>query len=103
MNAQLQTIPQPQTEPTQRQFNIPRWNLTLRIAFRFWMIYLGVYCLVTQNVVTLFNPDEGAIPDPATLWPLRPVISWVGAHILHVNAPLTAFWGGNSATSDDMF
>jgi hypothetical protein len=103
MNAQLQPIPQPQIEPTQPQINIPSWNLTVRIAFRFWMIYLGVYCLVTQNVVTLINPDEGAIPDPATLWPLRPVISWIGAHILHVNAPLTAFWGGNSATSDDMF
>ena len=43
------------------------------------------------------------MPDPATLWPLRPVISWTGAHIFHVNAPLSAFWGGNSATSDDMF
>ena len=104
MNAQLQTIPQPQTEPTQPQTDIQSWNLTLRIAFRFWMIYLGLYCLVTQNVASLFNPDEGAvIPDPATVWPLRPVISWTGAHILHVNAPLTAFWGGNSATADDMF
>jgi hypothetical protein len=106
MNAQLQTIPQPQTEPTksQPQLNIPRWNLAVRIAFRFSMIYLGLYCLVTQNVASLFNADEGAvIPDPATVWPLRPVISWTGAHILHVNAPVTAFWGGNSATSDDMF
>ena len=68
------------------------------------MIYLGLYCLATQNVPSLFNADEGAvIPDPATLWPLRPVISWTGAHILHVNAPVTAFWGGNSATADDMF
>jgi hypothetical protein len=104
MNAQLQTIPQPQTEPTQPQTDIPSWNLTQRIAFRFWMIYLGLYCLATQNVPSLFNADEGAvIPDPATVWPLRPVISWTAAHILHVNAPLTAFWGGNSATSDDMF
>jgi len=111
MNAQLQTIPQlqteptqPQTEPIQHQPNIPRWNLALRIAFRFWMIYLGLYCLVTQTTTTLFSPTEGAvIPDPATVWPLRSVISWTGAHILHVNAPVTAFWGGNSSTSDDMF
>jgi hypothetical protein len=104
MNAQLQTIPQPQTEPTQPQTDIPSWNLTLRIAFRFWMIYLGLYCLATQNVPSLFNADEGAvIPDPATVWPLRPVISWTAAHILHVNAPVTAFWGGNSGTADDMF
>ena len=104
MNAQLQMIPQPHTKPTQAQTDIPSWNLTLRIAFRFSMIYLGLYCLVTQNVASFFNADEGAvIPDPATLWPLRSVISWTGAHILHVNAPLTAYWGGNSATADDMF
>jgi hypothetical protein len=112
MNAQLQTIPQLQTEPIQPQqpqqpqpqFNIPRWNLTLRIAFRFWMIYLGLYCLSTQIITTLFSLNEGAsLPDLATRWPLRAVISWTGAHIFHVNAPLTAFWGGNSATADDMF
>jgi hypothetical protein len=104
MNAQLQTIPQPQTEPIQSQPNIPRWNLALRIAFRFWLVYLGLYCLATQNVTSLFSPDEGGVlPDPATLWPLRPVILWTGAHIFHVNAPVTSFWGGNSGSSDDMF
>ncbi len=37
MNAQLQMIPQLQTEPVQPQPqpNIPGWNLALRIAFRF--------------------------------------------------------------------
>jgi uncharacterized membrane protein YphA (DoxX/SURF4 family) len=104
MNAQLQTIPQPQTEPIQPQPNIPRWNLALRIAFRFWMVYLGLYCLATQIITSLFSLGEGAdFPDPATLWPLRPVIFWTAAHIFHVNAPLSPFWGGNSGTSDDMF
>jgi hypothetical protein len=108
MNAQLQTIPQPQTEPIQSQPqpqpNIPRWSPALRIAFRFWLVYLGLYCLSTQVITALFFPNEGAdFPDPATLWPLRPVIYWTAAHILHVNAPVTSFWGGNSGTSDDMF
>ena len=78
MNAQLQTIPQPQTEPIQPrpQPNIPRWNLALRIAFRFWMIYLGLYCLATQIITSLFTAPAGAdIPDPATrhwsLWSLK--------------------------------
>jgi len=100
MNAQLQTIPQPQTEPIQPQPNIPRWNLALRIAFRFWMIYLGLYCLATQVVRPLPATD---IPDLATVWPLRPAITWIGAHLFHVNAPLSAYWGGNSATLDSMF
>src|SRR3954454_91285 len=107
MNTQLQTIPQPQTEPTQSQSqpNIPRWNLGLRIAFRFWMIYLGLYCLATQVIISLINTAEMAtdFPDPATVWPLRPVISWTGAHIFHVNASPSPTFGGNSGTLDDMF
>jgi hypothetical protein len=100
MNAQLQMIPQLQTEPVQPQQNIPRWSPALRIAFRFWMIYLGLYCLATQIFPGLF---AGSGADPATLWPLRPVVFWTAAHIFHVNAPLSAFWRGNSGTSDCMF
>jgi len=106
MNAQLQTIPQPQTKPIQLQPNIPRWSPALRIAFRFWMIYLGLYCLATQIIPSLFTVNAGAgtgIPDLATLWPLRPVIFWTAAHIFHVNAPLSAFFGGNSGGGDCMF
>jgi uncharacterized membrane protein YphA (DoxX/SURF4 family) len=31
------------------------------------------------------------------------VISWTAAHIFHVNAPVTVFWGGNSGSPDCMF
>jgi hypothetical protein len=106
MNVQLHTIPLPQTEPIQLQFNIPRWNLALRIAFRFWMVYLGLYCLATQILSVLFTvptADSASLPDLATVWPLRPVISWVAAHIFHVNATLTVFWGGNSGSPDCIF
>src|SRR6476646_10397195 len=104
MNAQLQTIPLPQTEPIQPQLNIPRWNLSLRIAFRFSMVYLGLYCYATEIIPGLFSATGGpgaVLPDGATLWPLRPLISWTAAHIFHVNAPLS--FDINSGTSDDMF
>ena len=102
MNAQLQTIPQLQTEPIQPQQNIPRWSPALRIAFRFSMTYLGLYCLVTQFSTTLVAAGEGAdLPDPATLWPLRPAIFWTAAHIFRVNAPLC--FGGNSGSADCIF
>ena len=80
MNAQLQTIPQlptePKTEPIQPQQNIPRWSPALRIAFRFWLVYLGLYCLATQIITNLFTATEGAdFTDPATrhwsLWSLN--------------------------------
>ena len=108
MNAQLQTIPQlqtePKTEPIQPQANIPRWNPALRIAFRFSLIYFGLYCAATQIITTLFTATEGAdLPDAATLWPLRPVIFWTATHIFHVNASLSVFWGGNSGSGDAMF
>jgi len=106
MNAQLQTSPQLQTEPIQPQQNIPRWNLALRIAFRFWLVYLGLCCLATQITTSLLVPSGavgGIFPDPATLWPLRPVIFWTATHIFHVNAPLSSFWAGNSGSGDTMF
>jgi hypothetical protein len=106
MNAQLQTIPQPQTEPIPLRPNIPRWSPALRITFRFWMVYLGLYCLATQVITSLFTLTVGAgrnVPDLATLWPLRPVIFWTAVHIFHVNAPLSAFFGGNSGSSDTKF
>src|SRR5579863_2495443 len=102
MNAQLQMIPQLQTEPIQSQQNIPRWSPALRIAFRFWLVYLGLYCLATQIIASLFIASVGVdTPDAATLWPLRPVIFWTAAHIFHVNASLS--FGGNSGTTDCMF
>jgi hypothetical protein len=106
MNVQLHTIPLHQTEPIQPQFNIPRWNPFLKIAFRFLLGYLGLYCLATQLIISLFTApaaDLLSLPDPATVWPLRPVISWTAAHIFHVNAPVTVFWGGNSGSPDCMF
>jgi hypothetical protein len=104
MNAQLQTIPLPQTEPTQTQsqpqLNIPSWNPAVRIAFRFSMVYLGLYSLATQVITT---PTGADIPDLATVWPLRPVISWTGAHIFHVNASLSPTFGSGSGSYDCMF
>ena len=67
------------------------------------MIYLGLYCLATQAIISLFTGPVGSLPDPATRWPLRPLISWTAAHIFHVNAPLSPFFGGNSGSSDTMF
>src|ERR1043166_9812363 len=104
MNPQLQTIPQPDTEPAQPQLTMPRWNPAVRIAFRFSMVYLGLYCYATEILPGLFSATGGpgaVLPDGATVWPLRPVISWTAAHIFHVNAPLS--YDINSASSDGMF
>lgn len=86
MNSQLQTITKPRTEPVQHQQEIPRWSPALRIAFRFWMVYLGLYFLATGIFTSLIVGVN--IPDLATLWPLRPTIYWTAAHVFHVSVPV---------------
>jgi hypothetical protein len=100
MRPQLKT--EPKTEPIQPQPNIPSWNPALRIAFRFCLVYFGLYCLVTQITTSLFYASERVdLPDPANLWPLRPMIVWTAAHIFHVNAPLS--YGSSSGSADCTF
>jgi len=93
---------QAQTAPLPHESQMPEWSLALRIAFRFCLLYLGLYCLATQIITSLFSATQGAdIPDPATLWPLRPIVFWTAGHIFHVSAPLSL--GGNSGSGDCMF
>jgi uncharacterized membrane protein YphA (DoxX/SURF4 family) len=95
-------IPQVQTEPIPPQPQTPRWSLAIRIGFRFCLMYLGLYCIATQIVTSLFSATQGEeIPDPSTLWPLRPLVFWTAAQIFHVQAPLSL--GGNSGSGDCMF
>jgi len=94
--------PQLQTEPIPQQQQISEWSAALRFAFRFSVIYLGLFCLATQIITSLFSATQGNdIPDPGTLWPLRPLVLWTAAHIFNVAAPLSM--EGNSASGDCMF
>jgi len=91
-----------QSEPFPCQHQIPEWTPALRIAFRFSVAYLGLFCAATQIITSLFSATQGSdIPDLGTLWPLRPLVVWTAGHILHVAAPLS--FEGNSASGDCMF
>jgi hypothetical protein len=86
----------------QRKPQIPKWSLAVRIGFRFCLIYLGLFCLATQIITTFLSATQGQdIPDPSTLWPLRPLVFWTAAHVFHVQAALSM--GGNSGSVDCMF
>jgi len=94
--------PQLQSDPIPYQQPIPEWNPALRIAFRFSVAYLGLFCAATQIITSLLSATQGSdIPDPGTLWPLRPVVEWTAGHVFHVAAPLSL--EGNSASGDCMF
>lgn len=72
-----------------------RWGLALRVAFRFCFVYFGLYCIATQILSGLFPIPSVDIPDPSSIWPLKPVISWSATHIFRVNTPLV-FTGSGS-------
>ncbi len=87
------------TEPVQHELQVPLWGLASRVAFRFCFVYFGLFSLATSIITRLFSYSR--IPDPATLRPLRQLIFWTAAHILHVRATLA--FGYKSGSQDDMF
>jgi hypothetical protein len=89
-------------DPVQPSPKASQWSAAALIVFRFCVLYLGLYCLTTQIITSLFSATQGAdLPDPGTLWPFRPLVFWTAAHLFHVNAPLSM--GGNSGSGDCVF
>jgi hypothetical protein len=80
--------PQIQPEPIASEIEAPRWNLGLRIAFRFCFVYFGLFCLVTQILGGLFPIPTVETPDLASLPPVRPIILWTAAHVLGIQHQL---------------
>jgi uncharacterized membrane protein YphA (DoxX/SURF4 family) len=77
-------IDQPHTEAV-----TPPWSLTTRIAFRFCVVYFGLYCLSTQIITSFLSlPDIGWLSDPSIVPPWREVIAFTALHILRIKSPL---------------
>jgi hypothetical protein len=64
------------------------------VAFRFGVVYLGLYALATQIAGGLFLIPGAPLPALGTVWPLRPFTEWWADRVFGVTAPLVA---GNSA------
>jgi hypothetical protein len=68
------------------------WHPGLRVAFRFCFIYFGLFCLWFAQITFVFTGVVGRwLPDEAIMWQmvaLEPVTSWVGRHVLRVDALL---------------
>src|SRR5277367_5447178 len=77
------------------QLPATHWSSVSRIAFRFCFVYFGLYCLLTGIVVSLIPAPNVDIPDPSTVWPVRPVILWIAAHVLRIKAPLVYTGSGS--------
>ena len=74
----------------------PRWSLATRIAFRFCVVYFGLFCLSTQIITTLLNVPKVELPDPSAVPPLRPLIGFTAAHVFHLKVGAAFFEGTGS-------
>ncbi|NEW36914.1 DoxX family protein, partial [Nocardia cyriacigeorgica] len=73
-----------------------------RIAFRFCVIYFGLFCLLFTQIMFAFTGILGQwLPDRAILWQmevLAPALEWVGRHVFGVDAVLHLDSGSGDQT-----
>ncbi|HTE47290.1 MAG TPA: hypothetical protein VK636_18715, partial [Gemmatimonadaceae bacterium] len=79
----------PGVTPTSRAINHDtRWHPAARIAFRFCLVYFGLFVLTTQmlpEMCPIRGLDEH---DLGTLPPIRNLVLWIGAHVLRISRPI---------------
>ena len=75
-----------------------QWSVPARVAFRFCCVYFPLYALFEYGFPNPVHPWDLPIPNPATLWPARQVVSWAGAHVFGFKLPLpyTLDFGGDA-------
>ena len=77
------------------------WRLPTRIAFRFCVVYLGLFCLTFAQITYVFTGVVSQwLPDRGVLWQmlaLAPLTEWVGRTVFGVDSPLTDSGSGDQA------
>jgi hypothetical protein len=77
-------------EPTQA----PNWTPATRIAFRFALVYLGLFCLATQISGSMIPNLSFTYRGMGRLWPMRDVTHWTAASVFGVTSRLDDVSGG---------
>ncbi|MFC6012738.1 DoxX family protein [Nocardia lasii] len=76
-----------------------RWHPLTRIAFRFTVAYLGLFCAWMAQITFVFLGILGLrMPEEAMLWQimaLRPVSRWIGEHVFGVEAEIVMSGSGD--------
>jgi len=79
----------------------PRWSLTSRVAFRFSVIYFGLYVLITQMLGGLLVPGSFDVPPLQELPPLKNFVTWTAAHVWGISRPLVITGSGSGDKTFD--
>jgi uncharacterized membrane protein YphA (DoxX/SURF4 family) len=73
------------------------WSAAKRIAFRFCVVYFGLYIVLTQMLTSLLlatTNDSGAFELDMTR-PAKAAIVWVAAHVFRMARPIVTFETGS--------
>lgn len=95
MAEELITIPEPAVRPA------AAWSIARPIAFRFCFVYFILFSLSNQIINSIFIIPLNDVPDPATVWPFRLGVLWVGRHILGIKTELVYQETGSGDKSFD--
>ena len=72
------------------------WTPLRRVVFRFGVVYLTLFCLVTQISGSLIPNPWVPYRDLGRLWPVREITNWVGRTIFGIDVPLDSVSGGET-------
>jgi hypothetical protein len=81
--------------PLQQDSKTTPWSLRHRVAFRFCLMYLGLYCAATQILAGILLFPKVDIPELATVWPMRQIIFWTAAHVFRIRHELVYTGSGS--------
>ena len=71
-----------------------RWTPATRAAFRFAVIYVGLFSAATQIVGGVLLLPNAALPSLGVVWPLRELTAWAAVRMFGARGSLT--YTGNS-------
>jgi len=82
------------TPATNHAVSTLAWSPLTRVGFRFCVIYLGMYSVATQIAGGVFLLPTTYLPAFGTMWPMRPITTWIAVRVLGATPPLV--YSGNS-------
>jgi hypothetical protein len=72
-------------EPPRPAPDAPRWKPATRLAFRFGLVYLGLFCLATQISGSMIPNLSFSYRGLGRLWPMRDVTHWTAGTVFGVS------------------
>lgn len=95
--AALIEFPQPEIPAAEVK---PAWPVALRVAFRFFAVYFGIYIVMTQMLRGFF-PFSMPLPNLATMGPMRWLIDVTAANVFGAALPLVHTGSGSGDKTAD--